>query len=76
MYTDTHKRTRVQSVPEKARASDNLSVFFEKIEADVCSAKIQFLNLSFIYYFCDILSYSKYINCVFNVLFLLKKGFL
>lgn len=56
LYVHGHtQRTRVQSVPEKARVSDNLSVFFEKIEADVCSAKIlKFifpLLLSFIYYF-------------------------
>lgn len=65
MYTDTHKCTRVQSVPEKARASDNLSVFFEKIEADICSAKIQFLNLSVIYHFCDMLLYLIYINSIY-----------
>lgn len=60
MYTDTHKRTRVQSVPEKARASDNLSVFFEKIEAAVWSAKIQFFKFYLLSLCCILINIYYY----------------
>lgn len=37
IHGHTHRRARVQSVPEKACASDNFLVFFEKVEADFSS---------------------------------------